>query len=220
MSIRTIELSDDLYRYMLANSLREPAVLNELRERTAQLPMSMMQISPEQGQFMHWLVSTIGARRTLEVGVFTGYSSLVTALVLPPDGEVIAMDISAEYTDIAKPFWRRAGVTDKIKLHLAPAAETLQALIDRGESGKFDFGFIDADKENYESYYELMLRLIKQGGVIAVDNVLWSGRVLDPNNNDSSTVAVRAFNQKILKDERVAISMLPVGDGLSLLRKL
>jgi predicted O-methyltransferase YrrM len=220
MSNRSIGLNDALYQYLLSVSLREPAVLKELRERTAQLPTAGMQISPEQGQFMHWLVATMGARRTLEVGVFTGYSALATALALPPDGQLIALDISAEYTDIARPFWQRAGVADRIQLRLGPALQSLQALIDRGESGKFDFAFIDADKENYEPYYEGALRLLRSGGVIAVDNVLWDGRVLDPAINDSSTVAVRAFNQKIAKDNRVAISMLPIGDGLSLLRKL
>jgi predicted O-methyltransferase YrrM len=220
MSNRTINLTDSLYDYLLSVSLREPEILRELREHTARMPAARMQISPEQGQFMHWLVSTIGARRTLEVGVFTGYSSLITALALPADGRIVACDISAEYTDIARQFWQRAGVAARIDLQLRPALETLQQLIDNGEANSYDFAFIDADKENYLGYYEAILQLLRRGGVLLVDNVLWSGRVIDVQVNDSSTVALREFNLKLHNDQRVAISLLPVGDGLTLVRKL
>jgi predicted O-methyltransferase YrrM len=220
MSNRTINLTDSLYDYLLSVSLREPEILRELREHTARLPAARMQISPEQGQFMHWLVSTIGARRALEVGVFTGYSSLITALALPADGRIVACDISAEYTDIARQYWQRAGVAERIQLQLRPALETLQQLIDDGNAGSFDFAFIDADKENYLGYYEAVLQLLRRGGVLLVDNVLWSGRVIDAQVNDSSTVALREFNLKLHNDPRVAISLLPVGDGLTLVRKL
>jgi predicted O-methyltransferase YrrM len=220
MSNRTIALNDELYEYMLSVSLRDLPVLKELRHVTAQLPHAIMQISPEQGQFMQWLVGTMQARRTIEVGVFTGYSALVTALALPADGEVIALDISAEYTNIGKPFWKKAGVDNRIKLRLGPALESLQAMIAAGEAGRFDFAFIDADKESYGNYYEAVLQLLRTGGVLMVDNVLWSGRVADEADQDSSTVALRAFNRKLAGDKRIAISMLPVGDGLSLVRKL
>jgi len=220
MSNRSINLTDSLYDYLLSVSLREPEILKELRARTAQLSAARMQISPEQGQFMHWLASLIGARRTLEVGVFTGYSSLITALALPGDGRIVACDISAEYTDIAREFWQRAGVAERIDLQLRPALETLQQLLDNGEANSYDFAFIDADKENYIGYYEAVLQLLRRGGVLLVDNVLWSGRVIDPAVNDSSTVALREFNLKLHSDQRVAISLLPVGDGLTLVRKL
>jgi caffeoyl-CoA O-methyltransferase len=220
MSNRSITLNDALYQYMLSVSLREPPVLKELRERTARLPAAMMQISPEQGQFMQWLAATLGVRRAIEVGVFTGYSALATALALPADGELLALDISAEYTDIGVPFWKQAGVDNRIRLRLGPALDSLHAMIAAGEVGQFDFAFIDADKENYENYYEALLQLLRVGGVILVDNVLWNGRVIDPSSNDSATTALRAFNLKVASDERVALSMLPVGDGLSLMRKL
>jgi caffeoyl-CoA O-methyltransferase len=220
MSNRSINLDDQLYNYLLSVSLQEPLILQELRERTAQLPLARMQISPEQGQFMHWLVSTIGARRTLEIGVFTGYSALVTALALPADGRITACDISAEFTAVAREYWQRAGVAERIDLQLRPALETLQQLLDNGEADSFDFAFIDADKENYQGYFEATLQLLRRGGVIAVDNVLWSGRVADAKVNDSSTVALRAFNEQLHNDQRVAISLLPIGDGLTLVRKL
>jgi caffeoyl-CoA O-methyltransferase len=220
MSNRSIGLSAELNDYLVSVSVRDLPILRELRERTASLPNARMQISAEQGQFLQWLLTTIGARNTLEIGVFTGYSALVTALALPADGRIVACDISAEYTDIARPFWRRAGIEDRIDLQLRPALETLQQLLDRGEAGRYDFAFIDADKENYLAYYEKTLQLLRTGGVIAVDNVLWSGRLLDPSNQDSSTVALREFNAALVKDERVAITLLPIGDGLTLLRKL
>ena len=220
MSNRTIHLDDALYAYLLDSSVHEPAVLRELRERTASLPLARMQISPEQGRFMFWLVQTLNARRTLEVGVFTGYSALITALALPADGEVVACDISEEYTAIAREFWRKADVDRRIVLHLRPAQETLDALLHQGQQGQFDFAFVDADKEGYEGYYEAILKLLRRGGVIAVDNVLWSGRVIDPADTDSSTVALRTFNRKLRDDPRVSITMLPLGDGLTLARKL
>lgn len=220
MSNRSITLTDDLHQYLLAHSLREYPVLTELRARTAELTNARMQISPEQGQFMGWLLGSLGARRTIEVGVFTGYSALVTALALPADGRVIACDVSAEFTAIAKPYWERAGVADRIQLELRPALETLEQLLRDGGAGGFDFVFIDADKENYTAYYEAALQLLRVGGVVAVDNVLWGGRLLDANNQDSSTVALRAFNRHLHSDERIAISLLPIGDGLTLARKL
>lgn len=220
MSNRTITLNDELYDYVLSVSVRELPAMRALREVTARLPNAGMQISPEQGQFMQWLVSTLQARRTIEVGVFTGYSTLATALALPPDGELIALDISTEYTDVGKPFWQQAGVDKRIKLRIGPALDSLKAMLAAGEAGKFDFAFIDADKENYAGYFELVLQLLRAGGVIAVDNVLWSGLVIDQSVTDSSTVALRAFNLKLADDKRVALSMLPIGDGLSLIRKL
>lgn len=220
MSNRSIELSEPLYRYLLSVSLREPPLLAELRDETLQMPLARMQISPEQGQFMHWLLTTIGARRTLEVGVFTGYSTLITALALPADGCVVACDISEEYTAIARRYWERAGVADRIQLHLRPALQTLHEQLDNGAASSFDFAFIDADKESYRDYFEAALQLLRPGGTLMFDNVLWSGRVIDPAINDSSTVALRAFNQALHQDPRVAISMLPVGDGLTLARKL
>jgi len=220
MSTRTIHLTDPLYDYLLASSVHEPDVLKQLRERTAQLPMNMMQISPEQGQFMYWLVATLGVKNAIEVGVFTGYSSIITALALSKGGQLIACDVSEEYTSIAREYWKKAGVEKSITLHLRPALDTLNELIKQGKQGTFDFAFIDADKVNYDHYYEAVLQLLCTGGVVVVDNVLWSGRVIDKTINDVDTVALRAFNKKLYNDKRVAISMLPVADGLTLVRKL
>lgn len=220
MSNRTLPLTDSLYAYLLDVGVREPTILRELRERTASMAEARMQIAPEQGQFIFWLLQTMQARRTIEVGVFTGYSALVTALALPDDGRVVACDISAEYTAIAREFWQRAGVADRIDLQLRPALETLAALLQQGQHDQFDFAFIDADKESYASYYEAILQLLRPGGVVAVDNVLWGGRVIDPASNDSSTVALRAFNKKLRDDKRIALSLVPIGDGLTLARKL
>jgi caffeoyl-CoA O-methyltransferase len=217
---RTLQLTDALHQYLLDVGIHENAILAELRERTSGMPLARMQISPEQGQFLHWLVSTITARKTIEVGVFTGYSSLVTALALPADGYIIACDINEEFTRIAREYWRKAGVDSRIRLTLQPAIDTLNQLIARGESGTFDFAFIDADKENYEIYYEAILKLLRPGGVIAIDNVLWSGRVIDPAADDSSTLALRIFNKKLHEDPRIGLSMIPLGDGLTLARKL
>jgi predicted O-methyltransferase YrrM len=179
----------------------------------------MMQISPDQGQFMALLVQLMGARHTLEVGVFTGYSSLAVALALPADGSIVACDVSEEFTSVARRYWKEAGVDHMIDLRLRPAIETLSEMLAQGQHGRFDFVFIDADKSNYEGYYECALELVRPGGLIAVDNVLWSGRVADPNENDADTVALRAFNHRLHGDARVALCMLPVADGLTLALK-
>jgi predicted O-methyltransferase YrrM len=219
MANQTIGLDDQLYRYLQSVSLRESDILTQLRQETAQQPMSQMQISPEQGQFMALLVQLMGAKKTLEVGVFTGYSALVVALALPPDGKVVACDISEEYTTIARRYWQQAGVVDKIELHIAPALETLDQLLAAGQAGTFDFAFIDADKSNYDGYYERSLQLVRVGGLVAIDNVLWSGRVADPQVQDNRTNSIRAFNQKVHRDARVSLSLVPIGDGLTLARK-
>jgi predicted O-methyltransferase YrrM len=194
-------------------------VLRRLREETALHPDAEMQIAPEQGQFMALLVRLIGARRTLDVGVFTGYSSLVVALALPADGEVVACDVSAEYTAIARRYWREAGMEGKIHLHLAPALETLDRLLAKGEASRFDFAFIDADKPSYDAYFERTLELLRPGGVVALDNVLWGGEVADPTVHDANVDAVRAINLKLRDDPRVDLSLLPIADGLTLARK-
>jgi predicted O-methyltransferase YrrM len=209
---------EHIYEYLVSNSLREPEILRRLREETAVLPRASMQISPEHGQFMALIVQLMGARRALEVGVFTGYSSLAVALALPADGQIVACDVSEEYTNVARRYWKEAGVAHKIDLRLAPALETLLGLIAKGEHG-FDFAFIDADKTNYEGYYEHALELIRPGGLIMVDNVLWSGRVADAKENDADTVALRAFNAKLHADSRVSLSMLPLSDGVTLALK-
>lgn len=219
MSSRTIVLNDALYEYLLSVSLREPDVLCRLREETAKMPQHNMQISPEQGQFMALLVELTGARKCLEVGTFTGYSTLSVALALPEDGQIVACDISEEFTSRAKPYWQKAGVAGKIDLRLGPALETLDALIADGESGAFDFAFIDADKVNYQGYFQRALDLIRRGGLILVDNVLWSGAVVDPARDDEDTEAIRAFNQARAGDPRISLSLVPIGDGLTLARK-
>lgn len=216
MSTKTLPLTDELYDYILSVSLREPQVLRELREKTANHPMVRMQIAPEQGQLMALLVRLIGARRCLEVGVFTGYSSLAVALALPDDGQIVACDINKEWAAIAEQFWREGGVAHKIDLRLAPALDTLEALLAAGEGGRFDFAFIDADKENYRGYYERALELLRPGGLIAVDNTLWSGSVADPGVNDPDTVAIRELNAELHGDDRVDISLIPIADGLTL----
>jgi predicted O-methyltransferase YrrM len=220
MSNKSLGLDQPLYNYLLSVSLRELPILTQLREETAQHPMSQMQIAPEQGQFMSLLVQLIGAKKTLDIGVFTGYSSLIIAQALPKEGKVIACDVSDEYTQIARRYWQEAGVADKIDLHIAPAQETLEKLIAAGEGETFDFAFIDADKSNYLTYYELALQLIRRGGLIAVDNVLWSGRVADPEVEDNRTNNIREFNQKLHQDRRVNISLVPVADGLTLAMKI
>jgi predicted O-methyltransferase YrrM len=219
MSRKTEPLTDALYEYLLDVSLREPDVLRDLRAETAELERATMQISPDQGQFMALLVTLIGARRTLEVGTFTGYSALVVALALPPDGRVVACDVSEEWTGIGKRYWKRAGVAGKIDLRLGPAADTLQRLLDRDGPDQFDFAFIDADKANYDTYYELCLQLVRPGGLIAVDNVLWHGKVIDPAVTDADTEAIRRLNAKLAHDDRVSISLVPIGDGLTLARR-
>jgi caffeoyl-CoA O-methyltransferase len=220
MSNKTLGLDEKLYNYLLAVSLREAEILQKLRGETADLPMSMMQISPEQGQFMALLVQLINAKKTLEVGVFTGYSSLVVALALPDDGKIVACDIDENYTAIARRYWQEAGVEHKIDLQLAPALETLDKLIAAGETNTFDFAFIDADKNNYDNYYERALNLVRPGGLIAIDNVLWSGRVADAEDCDKRTISIQNFNQKLHADSRVNISLVPIADGLTLAIKL
>jgi len=219
MSRNSINLTDEVYDYLKSVSLREDPILQQLRNETASHEWATMQISPEQGQFMALLIKMLGARRVIELGVFTGYSSLCMALALPADGQLIACDINEDYTNIAKRYWQQANVSDKIDLRLAPGLETLEALLGDGEAGKFDFIFIDAVKEEYKEYYEHGLELIRPGGLIGIDNVLWGGSVADPANQDSDTVAIREFNEHLHRDQRVDISMLPVGDGLTLARK-
>ena len=219
MSNRMTPLDDALYDYLSSVSLREPGVLRRLREETAKMPQHNMQIGPEQGQFMALLIELTGARKCLEVGTFTGYSALTVALALPDDGRLIACDISEEFTARAKPFWEEAGVAGKIELRIGPALETLDALIEGGESGTFDFAFIDADKVNYLGYFQRALDLARPGGLICVDNVLWNGAVADPSRNDEDTEAIRAFNAALTNDPRISLSMLPMGDGLTLARK-
>jgi len=220
MSNKTICITEELYEYMLSVSLREPAVLSELRRETALDEHANMQISPEQGQFMALLVRLIGARKTLDIGVYTGYSSLCIGLALPRDGRVIACDLNRDWTDIAKRYWRKAGVADKIELRLAPAQQTLEDLLAEKTAAAFDFAFIDADKKNYDMYYEYCLELIRPGGLIAIDNVLWDGAVADESVDDVDTVSIRALNNKIHTDPRVEISLVPVADGLTLARKI
>ncbi len=219
MTNQTLNLSDELYRYLCSVSLREPEVLQKLRQETASQPMSQMQVAPEQGQLMALLVQLMGAKRTLEIGVFTGYSALAVALALPEDGQIIACDVSEEYTAIAQRYWQQAGVAHKIDLRLAPALDTLDQLLVDGYSGSFDFAFIDADKSNYDHYYERSLQLVRVGGLIAIDNVLWSGRVADAHTQDNRTRKIQALNQKIHQDSRVTPSLVPIADGLTLALK-
>lgn len=219
MSTKTITLTESLHHYLLSVSLREPPILARLREETAQHPLANMQIAPEQGQFMALLVQLMEVKKCLELGVFTGYSALSVALALPPDGKLIACDVNEEWTSMARRYWQEAGVAHKIALRIAPALETLDKLLANGEAGSFDFVFIDADKENYANYYERSLELVRHGGLIIIDNVLWSGRVADPNEQDMDTVAIRRFNTKLHFDERIALSMLPLADGLTLAYK-
>ena len=219
MTKASVGLDNNIYQYLLNVSLREAEVLTQLREETSQHSASIMQISPDQGQFMALLIKLLGAKKTLDIGVFTGYSSLAVALALPATGRVVACDRDPRCTAIARRYWQLAGVEHKIDLHLAPALNTLDRLIAEGESGTFDFAFIDADKRNYDNYYERALSLLRSGGMVAIDNVLWFGRVADPEDTDKRTVAIREFNQKLHQDERVTISMLAIADGLTLALK-
>ncbi|TAK37697.1 MAG: SAM-dependent methyltransferase [Saprospiraceae bacterium] len=219
MSNQTLSITPELYDYLLSVSLREHPVQASLRAETMKLAESEMQISPEQGQFMQFLVKLMGAKRTLEVGVFTGYSALSVALALPSDGQIIACDISEKWTSIGRRHWQRANVASKIDLRLAPAIETLQQLVTEEQSGTFDFAFIDADKPGYDDYYELCLKLIRTGGLILFDNTLWSGRVARENLEDENVSALRALNKKLLSDERIDLSLLPLSDGVTLVRK-
>ena len=219
MSNRTLPLDDRLYDYLLRHSLREPEALEKLRAETASHPRVNMQIAPEQGQFMQMLVRLLGARRAIEVGVFTGYSCLAVALAMPADGRILACDISEEYTAIARRHWRAAGVLDRIELVIAPAKQTLDARLAAGESGLYDFAFIDADKTGYLAYYERLMNLVRPGGLIVVDNTLWGGELANPENREQETVALREFNDVLHADPRIDLSLLPLGDGLTLARR-
>lgn len=218
MARRTLDLDDRLYDYLLKVGLRENDLLKELRTETSRLSGAGMQIGADQGAFMHLLAGIIGTKRALEIGTFTGYSSLCVASALPDDGKLICCDVSEEYTSIARNYWRRAGLESKIELRLGPAVATLDQLIE-AKVPEFDFVFIDADKTNYPNYYERALKLVRTGGLIAIDNVLWGGSVADPSVDDEDTRAIRALNDKVRADERVALSMIPLGDGLTLARK-
>ena len=218
MSSRTINLNDTVYQYLLDHSVREHPAQTALREATRSHPHAVMQISPEQGQFMALLIKLLDARRAIEVGVFTGYSALTVALALPEDGRLLACDISDEFTRIGKPFWEQAHVARKIDLQLAPALVTLDARLTAGEAGQYDFAFIDADKSSYDAYYERCLSLLRTGGLIAIDNTLWSGKVAGIAE-DADTAALQALNIKLHGDDRIDLSMLPVSDGLTLARK-
>ncbi len=218
MSNRTLTLDDRTYRYLLEHSLREAPALAALRAETASHPRVEMQIAPEQGQFMQMLARLTGARRAIEVGVFTGYSSLAVMLAMPEDATLLALDVSEEYTAIARRHWQAAGVADRIELVIAPATVTLDARIAQGEAGRYDFAFIDADKTSYLAYYERLLKLVRPGGLIVVDNTLWGGRVADPAEHEADTVALRAFNEALHRDERIDLALLPIADGISLAR--
>jgi predicted O-methyltransferase YrrM len=216
---RAFHFDDRTYEYLVNNSVREIEVARQLREETQKLAQAQMQIGPDQGQFMQLLVQLLQAKKTIEIGVFTGYSSLWVALGLPEDGRIIACDVSEEYTAIARRYWKLAGVDRKIDLRLGPALNTVDELIEKGGAGTFDFIFIDADKTNYNNYYERSLILLRRGGLIAIDNTIWSGKVADPNVQDADTVAIRKLNERLSRDERVIVSMLTIGDGLTLALK-
>jgi caffeoyl-CoA O-methyltransferase len=219
MSRRSIDLGDDLHSYLVGSSVRDTDLLRALREETAALPMAQMQIAPEQGQFMAFIVELMEARRILEVGTFTGYSTLSMAQAMPSWGRIDACDIDEETTAIARRYWVAAGVADRIALHIGPALETMHALRTESGPGTYDLIFLDADKESYDAYYEVGLDLLRRGGVIMVDNVLWGGSVINPDKRDAATEAIRAFNAKVHDDDRVSLSMVPIGDGVTLLRK-
>lgn len=219
MSRTIVGMTPELLDYLRRVSLREPDVMRRLRAETASMEWAMMQISPEQGQLMALLAETIGARRALEVGTFTGYSALAVARALPVDGRLVACDVSREWTDMARRYWREAGVEGRIELRLGPALATLDGLVQEGQAGAFDMAFIDADKANYDAYYERALTLLRTGGLVLIDNVLWDGNVIDPDKGDADTLAIRALNDKIHADARVSLSMIPIGDGLTLALK-
>lgn len=219
MTNTTLAISERLQRYLVEHTVREAAVLARLRQLTAKMPQANMQIAPEQGQLLQLLVKLIDARRCLEVGTFTGYSALAVALAMPADGQIIACDVSVEWTQIARRFWTEAGVDTRIDLRLAPALATLDGLLGDGFGSTFDFAFIDADKPNYVAYYERVVELLRPGGLLAVDNTLWSGAVADPAVQDADTNAIRALNDRARDDQRVDISLVPIGDGLLLARK-
>ncbi len=220
MSRTTNALPDSIYQYLCSVSLREPAVLAELREVTRTLPRASMQLSPDEGQFLSLLIKLTGARKCLEVGVFTGYSSTCIALALPPEGRLLACDVNVESATIARQYWEKAGVANKIDLRLGPGIEILDALLADGQAGTFDFAFIDADKSNYLNYYERALKLVRSGGLIGIDNTLWYGKPADPAVNDPDTEAIREVNRRVHTDTRVTMSLVPIGDGLTLALKL
>ncbi|MGH3347980.1 MAG: class I SAM-dependent methyltransferase [Nocardioides sp.] len=219
MANKTIGISDELAAYVRQVGTREPDVLARLRDETAAIPQHGMQIAPEQGAFLALLVELIGARRCIEVGTFTGYSSTAVALALPADGQIVCCDVSEEWTALARKCWNEAGVAEKVDLRIAPATETLDQLLAAGEEGSFDFAFIDADKTGYDGYYERLLRLLRPGGLIALDNTLWSGKVLDQDTDDEDTQALQALNAKLADDERVTLCLLPIADGVTLARR-
>jgi predicted O-methyltransferase YrrM len=216
---RAISMNETIYKYIIDHSLRDDPLMKELREETAKLPMAVMQIGADQGQFMGLLAKLVGAKHCLEIGVFTGYSSLSVARALPKDGRIIACDVSEEWTSIARKYWKKAGVEDKIDLRIGPALATLDTLISLRQTEKFDMAFIDADKTNYLAYYERCIELVRKGGLIVVDNTLWSGDVANPENQKPDTVALRAFNDALRDDDRIDLALLPVGDGVTLARK-
>jgi predicted O-methyltransferase YrrM len=218
MTTRTLSLDDKLYGYLLHHSVHEHPAQAALREITSEHPHGGMQIAPEQAQLMGLLVRLVGARRAIEVGVFTGYSALTVALALPDDGRLLACDISREYVQVGQPFWQSAGVAHKIDLQIGPALHTLDARLAAGEAGQYDFAFIDADKTGYDAYYERCLQLLRPGGLIAIDNVLWDGQVARPAQN-GDTAALQALNRKLHADGRIDQAMVPIGDGLTLARK-
>jgi predicted O-methyltransferase YrrM len=217
--VRPTPLSDSLYEYVLAVGLREPEIFRELREETGKLADGEMQIAPEQGPFLAMLIQLLGAKNCVEVGTFTGYSALWVASALPPDGNLICCDVSEEYTSLARTYWAKAGVAEKIDLRLGPAIDTLNQLLAGGWAGLMDYAFIDADKSNYDAYYEACLKLLRPGGIIAIDNTLWDGKVADERITDPDTAAIRALNAKLHTDNRVSLSFLPFADGLTLCLK-
>ncbi len=219
MSSRTLAMTDRIHAYLMEATLREPPILAELRRETAALPMAGMQIAPEQGQFAALLTELLGVRHYLEVGTFTGYSALAVVLAMPADGRAVCLDMSEEWTGIARRYWSKSGVAGRIDLRLGPALASLDAMLAAGEAGRYDLAFIDADKTNYDAYYERCLALVRPGGAIALDNMLWNGAVADPSKQDEDTAALRALNRKIRDDGRVACSLVPIGDGLMLCRK-
>lgn len=219
MTARTLPLDDRLQRYVVAHGARETAVQRELRRITGRMPRASMQIGAEQGALLQLLVRLGGARRCLEIGTFTGYSALAVALALPARGRLVCCDLSAQWTAIARRYWRRAGVARKIELRLGPALATLDALLRAGQAGRFDFAFIDADKENYAAYYERCLALVRRGGLIAADNTLWGGSVVDARDKSADARAIRAFNRRLVRDRRVHMCLVPVGDGMTLALK-
>jgi predicted O-methyltransferase YrrM len=219
MSATSLSIEPTIYDYLMATSVREPPILARLREETAKMPNGGMQISPEHGQFMGLLVRALGVKKAIELGTFTGYSAIVVASALPDEGRLVCCDVSEEYTSTARRYWKAAGLENKIDLRIGPALATIDTLLAEGGAGTFDFAFIDADKPSYDAYYEGVLSLLRPGGMIAIDNVFQRGRVADPNASDDSTAALRALNRKIPDDDRVYSSMLPVGDGLTLVLK-